>query len=84
MPGWMELCLLFTAGIALLTSLIFGLVPAFRASSPNLTEFMKEGRGTTASGAHQRLRGALVIVETRWALMLLVVGGISCCAVSTD
>jgi len=36
--------LLFTAGIALLTSLIFGLVPALRASSPNLTEFMKEGR----------------------------------------
>ena len=28
--------LAFTAGIAVLTSLIFGLVPALRASSPNL------------------------------------------------
>jgi predicted permease len=68
--------LLFTAGIALLTSLVFGLVPALRASSPNLTEFMKEGRGTTASGSHQRLRGALVVVETAGGLVLLVVAGL--------
>jgi len=68
--------LLFTAGIALLTSLIFGLVPALRASSPNLTEFMKEGRGTTASGSHQRLRGALVVMETAGGLVLLVVAGL--------
>jgi putative ABC transport system permease protein len=68
--------LLFTAGIALLTSLIFGLVPALRASSPNLTEFMKEGRGTTASGQHQRLRGALVVMETAGGLVLLVVAGL--------
>lgn len=68
--------LLFTAGIALLTSLVFGLVPALRASSPNLTEFMKEGRGTTASGSHQRLRGALVAMETAGGLVLLVVAGL--------
>jgi predicted permease len=68
--------LLFTAGIALLTSLIFGLVPALRASSPNLTEFMKEGRGTTASGQHQRLRGALVVMETAGGLVLLGVAGL--------
>jgi putative ABC transport system permease protein len=68
--------LLFTAGIALLTSLIFGLVPALRASSPNLTEFMKEGRGTTASGSHQRLRGALVVMEMAGGLVLLVVAGL--------
>ena len=68
--------LLFTAGIALLTSLLFGLVPALRTSSPNLTEFMKEGRGTTASAAHQRLRGALVVMETAGGLVLLVVAGL--------
>ena len=68
--------LLFTAGIALLTSFIFGLVPALRTSSPNLTEFMKEGRGTTASGSHQRLRGALVVMETAGGLVLLVVAGL--------
>ncbi len=68
--------LLFTAGIALLTSLFFGLVPALKTSKPNLTEFMKEGRGTTAGGAHQRLRGALVVLETTGGLVLLVVAGL--------
>jgi putative ABC transport system permease protein len=68
--------LLFTAGIALLTSFVFGLVPALRVSSPNLTEFLKEGRGTTASGQHQRLRGALVVMETAGGLVLLVVAGL--------
>ena len=68
--------MLFTAGIALLTSLFFGLVPALRTSRPNLTEVMKEGRGTTASGAHQRLRGALVVLETTGGLVLLVVAGL--------
>lgn len=68
--------LAFTVGIALLTSIIFGLVPALRASSPNLTEFMKEGRGTTAGGSHQRLRGMLVVAETTMGLVLLVVAGL--------
>lgn len=68
--------LLFTAAIALLTSFLFGLVPALRTSSPNLTEFLKEGRGTTASGSHQRLRGALVVLETAGGLVLLVVAGL--------
>jgi len=68
--------LLFTGGLALFTSLVFGLVPALRTSSPNLTEFLKEGRGTTASGSHQRLRGALVVLETAGGLVLLVVAGL--------
>jgi putative ABC transport system permease protein len=68
--------LAFTAAIAVLTSIVFGLVPALRASSPNLTEFMKEGRGTTAGSAHQRLRGALVIAETTLGLTLLVIAGL--------
>jgi putative ABC transport system permease protein len=68
--------LVFTACIALLTSVSFGLVPALRASSPNLSEFMKEGRGTTAGGSHQRLRRALVVLETTFGLALLVVAGL--------
>jgi putative ABC transport system permease protein len=68
--------LLFTIGIALLTSLIFGLVPALKSSKPNLTEFMKEGRGTTASVAHQNLRSILVVLETTIGLVLLVIAGL--------
>ncbi len=68
--------LLFTGGIALLTSLFFGLIPALKISKPNLTEFMKEGRGTTASVAHQSLRSALVVFETTIGLVLLVIAGL--------
>jgi predicted permease len=66
----------FTAAITVLTSIIFGLVPALRASSPNLNEFMKEGRSTTAGASHNRLRGMLVVAETTLGLMLLVVAGL--------
>src|SRR6185312_14646202 len=68
--------LAFTGAMALVTGIIFGLVPALRTSSPNLTEFMKEGRGTTASASHQRIRGALVVLETTLGLTLLVVAGL--------
>jgi predicted permease len=68
--------LAYTAGITLLTSLFFGLVPALRASKPNLTEFMKEGRSTTASKSHQRLRSTLAVVETALGLVLLVTAGL--------
>src|SRR5215813_10314185 len=68
--------LAFTVAVALFTSIVFGLVPALRASSPNLTEFMKEGRSTTSGSSHQRLRGALVVAETSLGLVLLVVAGL--------
>ncbi len=68
--------LAFTAAITVLTSIIFGLVPALRASSPNLNEFMKEGRSTTAGASHNRLRGMLVVAETTLGLTLLVVAGL--------
>ena len=68
--------LAFTAAVAVLTSIVFGLVPALRASNPNLTQFMKEGRGTTSGSAHQRLRGALVVAETALGLVVLVVAGL--------
>jgi putative ABC transport system permease protein len=69
--------LLFTAGIALFTGVLFGLAPAVRASNPNLTQFLKEGgRGATAGSSHQRLRSTLVVLETTFGLVLLVVAGL--------
>ncbi|HEY2116739.1 MAG TPA: ABC transporter permease, partial [Candidatus Angelobacter sp.] len=68
--------LAFTAAVTVVTSIIFGLVPALRASSPNLNEFMKEGRSTTAGASHNRLRGMLVVAETTLGITLLVVAGL--------
>lgn len=69
--------ILFTVGLAVLTSIVFGLAPALRSANPNLLQFMKEGtRGTSAGSSHQRLRSALVVAETAIGLVLLVTAGL--------
>jgi predicted permease len=67
--------LLFTAGIALLCGVLFGLVPALRISKPNLQDTLKEGgRGT--GGGKQRAQGAFVVAEMAMALVLLIAAGL--------
>src|ERR1700674_41063 len=67
--------LLFTAGIALLCGILFGLVPALRISKPNLQETLKEGsRGS--GGGKQRAQGAFVVAEMAMALVLLIAAGL--------
>jgi putative ABC transport system permease protein len=67
--------LAFTLGVTMLTGIVFGLVPAIQASSPNLNETLKEG-GRGISGGRHRVRSALVIVEVALALVLLVCSGL--------
>lgn len=66
--------LLFTLGTALLTSLVFGLIPALRLSRVNLHDSLKErSRGSTSrSGLH----GALVVVQVAAAVVLLTGAGL--------
>ncbi len=67
----------FTVGIALLTGLIFGLVPALQASKPNLNETLKDaGRGSTEGGRQHIIRSGLVVFEVATALVLLVGAGL--------
>ncbi len=69
--------LFFTAGLAIVTGLVFGLVPALQVSKPNLTDAIREGgRGTTAGAAHNRLRSGLVIAETALGIVLLAGAGL--------
>jgi predicted permease len=66
----------FLGGVALLTAILFGLVPALAASQSAPYEQLKdETRGGT-SGAHGRLRNALVVAEIAISLVLLVGAGL--------
>jgi putative ABC transport system permease protein len=67
--------LAFTAGISLLTGILFGLIPALRISNITLNEALKEGGRSTGS-QHENLRQALAISEIAVALVLLAGAGL--------
>ena len=71
------LVLAFTAGVSILTAVLFGLVPALVVSRPDLHETLKSagGRGSSSSG-HHRLRSALIVIEIALSLTLLVGAGL--------
>jgi predicted permease len=61
------------AGIAVVTGVLFGLVPALQLSRPDLTSALKDGaRGASGGAAHQRMRSLLVVAEVALAVILLV------------
>ena len=65
--------LTFTLFVSLVTSLLFGLAPAFMGTRLNLVDALKQGgRSGTSGRASQRVRGLLVITEMAMCLMLLV------------
>jgi putative ABC transport system permease protein len=62
----------FLAAAVVATALLCGLVPALRASRPNLIEELKEGaRGTGGRGDHA-VQGGLIVAQVALCLALLV------------
>ena len=67
----------FALGLALLTGILCGLIPAFAAGRTSVNESLKEGGRTGSSGGgHARLRSVLVITELAVALLLLTASGL--------
>ncbi|MGD1081490.1 MAG: ABC transporter permease [Candidatus Sulfotelmatobacter sp.] len=67
----------FAVGLALLTGLFFGIVPALAASRTIVNTTLKEGGRSGMQGReHNRLRSALVVVEVALAMVLLVGAGL--------
>src|SRR4029077_15374776 len=69
--------LLFTAGISVLTGVLFGLAPAIKVSRTNLNEVLKAGgRTAAASAGSSRVRGARVMAEIGLATVALIGAGL--------
>jgi putative ABC transport system permease protein len=68
--------LAFTVTVAALTSIVFGVGPAWRASRPGLHDALKGWTARGASSRERRLRGALVVAEVSMSVVLLVAAGL--------
>src|SRR5216683_1909153 len=69
--------LAFTLGVAVLTALVFGLVPALKAARKDLNEPLRDsGKGISGGFRHGRLRDAVVVLEVGLSLTLLVAAGL--------
>jgi putative ABC transport system permease protein len=69
--------LAFAVGLSVITGLLFGVVPAWHASRPELQNTLKDAtRGTTGDGQRHLARMGLVLAEVALSLVLLVGAGL--------
>ncbi len=72
--GWV---LAFTAALALLTTILFGLAPAIGSSRSGLRTSLQSAGGRASSGRqHRRLRSVLLVAEIGLAVLLLTGAGL--------
>jgi predicted permease len=65
----------YALGIAILASILVGVVPALRASHVRPSEALHEGGRGVATGGH-RLRSILVVAQVAGSIVLLIVAGL--------
>ena len=69
--------LTFTVVVSILTAVIFSVLPALKASRPDINEVLKAGAKTaTSSGSSQLWRDSLVVAEVALGLVLLIGAGL--------
>ncbi len=69
--------LLFALSVSVLTALVFGLLPAMKASRTDLNDPLRDvGKGLSGGFRHAKLRSAVVILEVALSLTLLVAAGL--------
>lgn len=73
-PDWRVL--LFTLLAAVATGVVFGLLPALRASRPELVPALKDGGASSGKRKRLELRDGLVVVQMALSLVLVVGGAL--------
>jgi len=68
--------LLFALSISVISGILLGIIPAWRAANSDLQLRLKEGETRSASAPRQALRKALVVSEVTLALVLLCGAGL--------
>lgn len=69
--------LLFAVGLAVLSELLFGLVPAWQTARVDLRDTLNEAtRGSTGTRLRRHVRSALIVAQVALALFLLVGAGL--------
>ena len=69
--------LAFSVAVAIVTGLLFGLVPALHAAKANVGQMLKEStRGSSGRRGTRRTRGILVVAEMALAVILLIGAGL--------
>jgi predicted permease len=67
--------LAFALGVTLMTALLFGILPAIRATGAGLEGALRDG-GRGGTGARQRLTSVLVVIELALAMTLVTGAGL--------
>jgi len=68
--------LVVTLVMSVFTSLLFGLIPALKFRSLDITALKEAGRSTSDAPGRHRTRNALVVAQVALALVLLIVSGL--------
>lgn len=68
--------LLFTFGVSAVTGLIFGVLPAWQAATPDPNSMLKEGGRSSRSSSGKTMRAILVTAEIALAMIVTVGAGL--------
>jgi predicted permease len=68
--------LLFTLAVTLVTALLFGTIPALRATRLQLTQSLKDGQGAASVRSKGLLAKSLIVSQVAFSLLLVVAAGL--------